>query len=435
LKTIAVLYDIENLVGGYNLKYLSEISLKNILSELNNLGLSQIAIQKAYADWSNFKLNELKWDIAELGIEPIQMYGFSKGNMKNASDIQLVIDAMEILHTKRFIDTFVIISGDGGFSSLVKKISEYGKKVIGCSYKNTANKIFTQICDDFIYIDNTLTKEQLSVLKQVKLDDNKKKQIIENPILKEVLPSFEILYKYNLDDIENIVSKFMDSLFSKFSAKRILQKNGLNISVFKSALNYILADFEHKQFGFARLSDFVRYILRNTNFKLMLKEPSDYRILHKSCSLKLFSDVEPLLIRPKIHCTENYINYLSSKKPLIFIPENMCNFYKIIKYLLLNKDNFRNKLYEDIILELIYLNIEEKEMHKLLSLLINTDILKGDNSSIIVKEQSYYFSPLNIDEILNNIYKKIREKLLLSIDGTINEDELNNIFIRFEVEC
>ena len=74
-------------------------------------------------------------------------------------------------------------------------------------------------------------------------------------------------------------------------------------------------------------------------------------------------------------------------------------------------------------------------MHKLLSLLINTDILKGDNSSIIVKEQSYYFSPLNIDEILNNIYKKIREKLLLSIDGTINEDELNNIFIRFEVEC
>jgi len=145
MKNIAVLYDVENLVGGYHLKYLSEISLKNIISELEKIGLSEIAIQKAYADWSNAKLNQLKWDIAELGIEPIQMYGFSKGSVKNASDIQLVIDAMEILHTKPFIDTFVIISGDGGFASLVKKISEYGKKVIGMAYKNTANQIFTKV--------------------------------------------------------------------------------------------------------------------------------------------------------------------------------------------------------------------------------------------------------------------------------------------------
>jgi len=68
MKNIAILYDIENLVGGYNLKYLSEISLKNILQELDTIGLSDIAIQKAYADWSNHKLSNLKWDIAELGI-------------------------------------------------------------------------------------------------------------------------------------------------------------------------------------------------------------------------------------------------------------------------------------------------------------------------------------------------------------------------------
>ncbi len=87
-----------------------------------------------------------------MGIEPIQIFGFAKGNMKNAADIQLVIDALEILYTKEFIDTFVIVSGDGGFSALAKRLSSYGKRVIGCSYRSTVNHIFVNVCDDFIYL-------------------------------------------------------------------------------------------------------------------------------------------------------------------------------------------------------------------------------------------------------------------------------------------
>ncbi len=107
------------------------------------------------------------------------MYGFSKGMTKNASDIQLVIDAMEILHTKDFIDTFVIVSGDGGFSSLVKKISEYGKKVIGCSYRNTANQIFTKVCDDFIMLDNHMHKFTTPLNKPVEKIEEKKENLVE----------------------------------------------------------------------------------------------------------------------------------------------------------------------------------------------------------------------------------------------------------------
>ncbi len=60
------------------------------------------------------------------------MYGFVKGGSKNASDIQLVIDAIEILHTKQFITTFIIVSGDGDFLSLAKKTwGSMAKKVIG----------------------------------------------------------------------------------------------------------------------------------------------------------------------------------------------------------------------------------------------------------------------------------------------------------------
>ena len=245
MKNVAVLYDIENLVGGYSLQYLSEISLKNILLELKKKGLDNIAIQKAYADWSNPALSTIKWDISELGIEPIQMYGFSKAMTKNASDIQLVIDAMEILHTKDFIDTFVIVSGDGGFASLVKKISEYGKKVIGCAYKRSANTIFTKVCDDFIYIDNILTKEQLDKLNEVELEENKKKAIVENPILKHILPSMERLREYDLDLVEEKTKEFLDKLDKNSTARHILKNEGLNISIFKSGLNYLFSDFDY----------------------------------------------------------------------------------------------------------------------------------------------------------------------------------------------
>jgi uncharacterized LabA/DUF88 family protein len=428
MKNIAVLYDVENLVGGYNLKYLSEISLKNIISELEKIGLSEIAIQKAYADWSNAKLNQLKWDIAELGIEPIQMYGFSKGSVKNASDIQLVIDTMEILHTKSFIDTFVIISGDGGFSSLVKKISEYGKKVIGMAYKSTANRIFTQVCDKFIYIDNTLTKEQIEILKEIELDENKKKQILDNPLLNYSLPNFKPIDDFDLDIIKKSSLEFMDKLSENFDAKKVLKEQGLNISVFKSALNYLFIDLNFRRFGFARLSDFVRYIFSNSNYKLVLKEPSDYRIVFNDVKLFGYNDMEPIFEPPKIHSKENYIQFLSSGKPVIHIPLDKENIHRIIDYLVEYRDEYSDKYYPELFNDLYdVFGIEEKELNKILFILINTGVLKGDIPTMPLKERSYYFSPLNKEEAVSHILDTIREKLLFSIDGTIDEDEFQKI--------
>jgi uncharacterized protein (TIGR00288 family) len=428
MKNIAVLYDVENLVGGYHLKYLSEISLKNIISELEKIGLSEIAIQKAYADWSNAKLNQLKWDIAELGIEPIQMYGFSKGSVKNASDIQLVIDAMEILHTKPFIDTFVIISGDGGFASLVKKISEYGKKVIGMAYKNTANQIFTKVCDKFIYIDNTLTKEQIEILKEIELDENKKKHILEHPLLNSTLPNFKPIDDFDLDSVKKYSLEFMNKLSENMEAKKIMREQGLNISVFKSALNYLFIELNFRRFGFARLSDFVRYIFSGSDYKLVLKEPSDYRIVFDDVKLFGYNDMEPIFETPKIHSKENYERFLPTGKPPIHIPLNKLNFQKVIDYLLEHREEYSDKSYTDIFNDLYEVfGIEERELNKILYLLINTGVLKGDNPIMPLKEQHYYFSPLNKEELKSQLLDTIRQKLIVSIDGTIDEDEFAKI--------
>ena len=431
-KNVAIFYDIENLVGGYSLQYLSEISLQNILLKLKEMGLNNIAIQKAYADWSNIKLSKLKWDISELGIEPIQMYGFSKGMTKNASDIQLVIDAMEILYTKDFIDTFVIVSGDGGFSTLVKKISEYGKRVIGCSYKTTANQIFTKVCDDFIFIDSLLTQEQLQKIQQAEIEENKKKAILENPILKQIMPEMQRLSNYDLDDVEEYFKKFVQKLESNISSNPILKKDGLNISILKNAIDYLFNDFDYRQFGFIKLTDFIRYVLKDTNLKLVLKEPSEYRVVFENVELPEFKTVEYLYDKPKIHSKENYLQILSYKSPIIKIPDNIDYFNKVINFMFSNNEIFKNISYQNFISELSKLNVEEKELNNIFYFLVNTKNLVGDNSSPILKEQNFYFIPLNKEELINNIKQAMIDKIIATY-GYVDEEEINkiiNIFIK-----
>jgi hypothetical protein len=91
----AVFYDIENLIGGYsltNVELLNHLSLKLIAEQIKQSGIGEIAIHRAYADWSLPRLSQLKQDIVELGITPVHIFGFGRGITRNASDIHLAID-------------------------------------------------------------------------------------------------------------------------------------------------------------------------------------------------------------------------------------------------------------------------------------------------------------------------------------------------------
>src|SRR5271166_549839 len=151
----AIFYDIENLLKGYSFsqQMVANLSLKEILEDIKQTKrLGRIAVQRAYANWSDSRLAILRWQINELGIEPIQVFGFSRDQKKNAADIQLAIDAIDLAHVRGSLEVFVIVSGDGGFASLAKKLHEYGKTVIGCAYPSATNRMFQAVCDDFVEI-------------------------------------------------------------------------------------------------------------------------------------------------------------------------------------------------------------------------------------------------------------------------------------------
>ncbi|MEH2411730.1 NYN domain-containing protein [Nostoc sp.] len=146
----AIFYDIENLTMGRNNPNLN-FSLKQIQTDIENTTLvNKIAIQCAYADWSDFRLKLLKNEIQELGIEAIQIFDYSY--KRNAADMQLAIDVMELAQSRPTLQVFVIVSGDGAFAALAKKLHEYGKTVIGCAYEGQINRILKSVCDRFIPI-------------------------------------------------------------------------------------------------------------------------------------------------------------------------------------------------------------------------------------------------------------------------------------------
>ena len=152
----AVFFDIENVLGGYDNDAIATVSISQIMDvireEGGNAGLiSSVAVNRAYANWSIARLSVLRREIVEQGIEPKQVFGFDRSEKKNAADIELVIDAIDLAYTRSALTTFVIISGDGGFSSLVKKLHELGKSVVVCAYPDRISPALRAVCD--VYVD------------------------------------------------------------------------------------------------------------------------------------------------------------------------------------------------------------------------------------------------------------------------------------------
>jgi uncharacterized LabA/DUF88 family protein len=427
LKNVAIFFDIENLVGGYSMSSINELSLKDISKKISTDINGGIAIQKAYADWSNQKLNKLRWDISDLGIEPIQMFGFSKGATKNASDIQLVVDVMETLFQKSFITTFVIVSGDGGFSSIAKKLKEYGKFVVGVSFRDASSIIFEKVCDHFILMDSIEPKKEKEIksMRGVNLEDNLKIQFQQDPRLQILAKKISQISGTDSEEIEQ--AKNIIRVFSKFDDLK-----GINISTFKTALNFGILDFSYHKFGFGKFVDFIRYVVLDTDMKLILKEPSDYRLLKRDFPIvRGFKPVPELTEFPEIDSFETYKSILSSGKPNLRIPESLEILTSIIRKMAESKEAYRDIHFEDLLKDMsIFAGNEEdeKDIRKSLYLLINTEILLGDNSDEVLSNQHYYFKCENQSEVIDLLMEQFSQKIKNALNREPNRDVIQGFF-------
>jgi uncharacterized protein (TIGR00288 family) len=150
----ALLIDFDNVTLGIRSDLTKE--LRTLLN--SDIIKGKVAVQRAYADWRRYP--QYIVPLSESSIDLIFAPAFGT-NKKNATDIRLAVDATELVFTRPEIGTFILLSGDSDFSSLVIKLKEYGKYVIGVGIRESASDLLIQNCDEyFSYSDLAgLTKE------------------------------------------------------------------------------------------------------------------------------------------------------------------------------------------------------------------------------------------------------------------------------------
>lgn len=154
---LAVLIDADNISAKY-----AEAMFEEIAS------FGEASIRRIYGDFAGGSPQGWnKEKLAALAIVPHQQFANTTG--KNASDIALVIDAMDILHSGRF-DGFVLISSDSDFTRLASRIREQGVDVFGMGMRKTP-AAFVQACKRFIYVENLLEEPGKPKPKPKKEDD------------------------------------------------------------------------------------------------------------------------------------------------------------------------------------------------------------------------------------------------------------------------
>lgn len=304
----AIFYDIENLMGVFNGKTNTGLHLEEIYKRVLDMdGVTGVSIQRAYADWGIPTYRNLKNSVLQVGIEPIQIFNTNQNDrVKNAADICLIIDAVDLAARRPEIQNFVIASGDGIFAFLSKKLHEHGKRVIGCSFDKIANGIFRNSCDYFV----GLEKADTAIIAKATARDNtikpieptkKKKQIPPLPKNKftDILKTAEIIPPQDAGDtsaVMQLACQLMDTLFVE-EAKEL---GGMEISMFASYLTHYVPEFKVRRHGFGGIGEFMRFVLTGSRYCIYSVVPNVVQLGPKDVALaanaKIRNDIEGLLL-------------------------------------------------------------------------------------------------------------------------------------------
>jgi len=135
-RRLAVLIDADNAQASV---------IDGLLAEVARFGVA--SVKRIYGDFTNTRLQQWKAVLLEHSIQPVQQFAYTSG--KNATDSSLIIDAMDLMYTRRF-DGFCLVTSDSDFTRLAQRLREEGLLVYGFGEKKTP-AAFRQACDTFIH--------------------------------------------------------------------------------------------------------------------------------------------------------------------------------------------------------------------------------------------------------------------------------------------
>ena len=135
-RRLAVLIDADNAQASV---------IDGLLAEVAKFGIA--SVKRIYGDFTSSRLQQWKSVLLEHSIQPVQQFAYTSG--KNATDSSLIIDAMDLMYTRRF-DGFCLVTSDSDFTRLAQRLREEGLTVYGFGEQKTPDA-FRQACDKFTY--------------------------------------------------------------------------------------------------------------------------------------------------------------------------------------------------------------------------------------------------------------------------------------------
>lgn len=247
-ENIAVLIDADNT---------SHSLIDVILEEVARYGTSYV--KQVYGDWSSPSLKNWKEKCLSHGLVAIQQFTYTAN--KNATDIAMVIDAMDLLHSQQF-NAFCIVSSDSDFTGLVSRIRKNGIKVYGIGKESTP-EAFRKSCDKYIFIDNFIEKVPVNNMIDNLNDDNNSsvieiKKIYDQKSLRADLPLLKL--------IRNAIKE--NDRDTGWSTLRSVGKY----------IHKMNPEFDSRNYGYSKLSELIEVL---GLFKLKAQENT----LHITCAL------------------------------------------------------------------------------------------------------------------------------------------------------
>lgn len=305
-RRFAVLIDADNVSPKY---------IKYILDEVSDIGIA--TYKRIYGDWTDTEKKSWKNVLLDWSVNPIQQYSYTTG--KNATDSAMIIDAMDILYSGN-VDGFCLVSSDSDFTKLAQRLREAGMFVMGIGEQKTP-KPFRAACDTFKLLEIISSEDaaeppasakgktaasgknevasmdeiQKTITSRGEIEKAITKLLIENnsqnqPIILAKVGNF-LTKRFSDFDVRNYgyskLSTFLENLdnndfqvvklhggyfvqeksasipLSEIEKEivRIIQDNNGhvdNLSVIHEELKKVFPSFDVKQYGFSRLSSFIR---------------------------------------------------------------------------------------------------------------------------------------------------------------------------------
>jgi uncharacterized protein (TIGR00288 family) len=147
---IGLFIDYENLAIGAREDLGIQFDFKPVADALAERG--RVVVRRAYADWTHFEKDRRM--LTDNQVELIEIPQRKGAVRKNAADIKMAVDAVELAFERGYVSMFVICTGDSDFTPLVHKLRELNRRVIGVGLKASTSALLPAACDEFLFYEN-----------------------------------------------------------------------------------------------------------------------------------------------------------------------------------------------------------------------------------------------------------------------------------------